>query len=78
MYRYLYKKNNYLISGCKDGSIKLWDIKKIKEQNNNNDDNNENIEIIEIKESLSSKVAHDDEINAIKFSPNGKIFAIIW
>ena len=69
------KKNNYLISGCKDGSIKLWDIKKIKEQNNNNEDNNENIEIIEIKESLSSKVVHDDEINAIKFSPNGKIFA---
>ena len=71
------KKNNHLISGCKDGSIKLWDIKQIKDILNNNDNNNvdENLEIIEIKESLSSKVAHDNEINAIKFSPNGKMFA---
>ena len=71
------KKNNHLISGCKDGSIKLWDIKQIKDIINNNDNKNvdENLEIIEIKESLSSKVAHDNEINAIKFSPNGKMFA---
>ena len=66
------KKNNYLISGCKDGSIKLWDIKKIKEQKNNDIDK---AEIFEIKESLSSKVVHDDEINSIKFSPNGKMMA---
>ena len=48
--------------------------KKIKEQSNNKDEI-ENMEIIEIKESLSSKVVHDDEINAIKFAPNGKLFA---
>ena len=66
------KKINYLISGCKDGSIKLWDIKQIKEHNYNID---ENLDIIEIKESLSSKVVHDNEINAIKFSPNGKMLA---
>ena len=69
------KKNNCLISGCKDGSIKLWDIKQIKDIINNDSNNDENFEIIEIKESLSSKVVHDNEINAIKFSPNGKIFA---
>ena len=70
------KKNNYLISGCKDGSIKLWDINQLKDiVNNDNINNDENLEIIEIKESLSSKVVHDNEINAIKFSPNGKIFA---
>ena len=76
------KKNDYLISGCKDGSIKLWDIKQIKEKIDNNDNitnidniNNENLDIIEIKESLSSKVVHDNEINSIKFSPNGKMFA---
>ena len=70
----LYMKKNYLISGCKDGSIKLWDIQKIKEFiEDNNDD--ENIDLTEINESLSSKVIHDDEINTIKFSPNGKIFA---
>ena len=67
------KRNNYLISGCKDGSIKLWDIKQIKEKIDEGKSGNS--DIIEIKESLSSKVAHDDEINAIKFSPNGKTFA---
>ena len=62
----LIKKNiNYLISGCKDGSIKLWDINDI----------NDTDELKEINESLSSKVVHDNEINSIKFSPNGKIFA---
>ena len=62
-------KENLIISGCKDGSIKLWNFSDIN--NNNSDDN----EIEEINESLSSKVMHDDEINAIKFAPNGKIFA---
>ena len=70
----IYIKKNYLISGSKDGSIKLWDIKTIKEQNNNNNEI-DNMEIIEIKESLSSKVVHDDEINTLKFAPNGKLFA---
>ena len=71
------KKNNYLISACKDGSIKLWDIKQIKEiiTNNNENNDNENLDIIEINESVSSKIVHDNEINAIKFSPNGKMFA---
>ena len=64
-------KENLIISGCKDGSIKLWNFNDI---NNNNSDDNDN-EIEEINESLSSKVMHDDEINAIKFAPNGKIFA---
>ena len=68
---YIKKNNNYLISGCKDGSIKLWDIKQIKE-NNDGDNNND---FIEINESLSSKVIHDGEVNAIKFSPNGKMMA---
>ena len=67
------KKNNFLISGCKDGSIKLWDISQIIMKKDNNIDGN--FHIIEIKESLSSKVAHDNEINAIKFSPNGKMLA---
>ena len=69
---YIKKNINYLISGCKDGSIKLWDIKKIINENNNK---NENENIIEINESLSSKPAHDDEVNVFKFSPNGKIAA---
>jgi len=64
-------KDNLIISGCKDGSIKLWNFN----MNNNNNDNNIIDDIIEINESLSSKVIHDDEINAIKFAPNGKIFA---
>ena len=83
---YIKKSSYFIISGCKDGSIKLWDIKQInqflKNENDNDNDNNnnneediDNMEIIEIKESLSSKVTHDDEINAIKFSPNGKMFA---
>ena len=67
------KKNYFLISGCKDGSVKLWDINQIKKKKDNNID--DNFHIIEIKESLSSKVAHDNEINAIKFSPNGKMLA---
>ena len=62
-------KDNLIISGCKDGSIKLWNF-------NNNENNINNPEdIIEINESLTSKVIHDDEINAIKFAPNGKTFA---
>ena len=61
-------KDNLVISGCKDGSIKLWNF-------NNNNDNNIINEILEINESLASKAIHDDEINAIKFAPNGKIFA---
>ena len=65
-------KENLIISGCKDGSIKLWNFSDIN--NNNNSDDNDN-EIEEINESLASKVMHDDEINAIKFAPNGKIFA---
>ena len=64
-------KDNLIISGCKDGSIKLWNFN----MNNNNDNNTIDDDIIEINESLSSKVIHDDEINAIKFAPNGKIFA---
>jgi len=60
-------KDNLVISGCKDGSIKLWNF--------NNNDNNIINEILEINESLASKAIHDDEINAIKFAPNGKIFA---
>ena len=70
----IYLKKNYLISGCKDGSIKLWNIQKLKELKEDNDEN-EKMDLISINESLSSKVVHDDEINAIKFSPNGKIFA---
>ena len=74
---YIKKSKNSLISGCKDGSIKLWDIKQIhiymEDDNQNNDI--DNLEIIEIKESLSSNVVHNDEINSIKFSPNGKMFA---
>ena len=77
---YFKKSSNFIISGCKDGSIKLWDIKQINqflknEIDNDNEEDIDNMEIIEIKESLSSKVIHDDEINAIKFSPNGKMFA---
>ena len=60
-------KDNLIISGCKDGSIKLWNFI-------NSNDNKEE-DLIEINESLASKVIHDDEINAIKFAPNGKIFA---
>ena len=63
-------KDNLIISGCKDGSIKLWNFNI-----DNNDKNVIDDDIIEINESLSSKVIHDDEINAIKFAPNGKIFA---
>jgi len=59
-------KDNLVISGCKDGSIKLWNF------NNNNDSTDD---IIEINESLASKAIHDDEINSIKFAPNGKMFA---
>ena len=62
-------KDNLIISGCKDGSIKLWNF----DSNNNDEINNE--DITEINESLASKAIHDDEINAIKFAPNGKIFA---
>ena len=62
-------KDNLIISGCKDGSIKLWNL----DSNNNDELNNE--DITEINESLASKAIHDDEINAIKFAPNGKIFA---
>ena len=60
-------KDNFVISGCKDGSIKLWNF------NNINDINED--DIIEINESLASKAIHDDEINSIKFAPNGKMFA---
>jgi len=49
---YIKKNNNYLISGCKDGSIKLWDIKQIKENNDGNSNNDTNNDFIEINESL--------------------------
>ena len=58
-------KENLIISGCKDGSVKLWNF---------NNDVSIN-DVLEINESLASKSIHDDEINSIKFSPNGKIFA---
>ncbi len=32
---FIYKKNKKLISGCKDGSIKLWNIEKIFNKNTN-------------------------------------------
>ena len=63
-------KDNLIISGCKDGSIKLWNYINPNDNINEGDDI-----IIEINESLASKVIHDDEINAIKFAPNGKMFA---
>ena len=63
-------KDNLIISGCKDGSIKLWNYIIPNDNINEGDDI-----IIEINESLASKVIHDDEINAIKFAPNGKMFA---
>ncbi len=59
------KKNKKLISGCKDGSIKLWNIEKIFEKENN--------EVIEIKESENSIISHKDEVNIIKYSPNEKL-----
>ena len=64
-------KDNLIISGCKDGSIKLWNFINDNDNININEEDN----ITEINESLASKVIHDDEINAIKFAPNGKIFA---
>ena len=59
------KKNKKLISCCKDGSIKLWNIEKIFEKENN--------DVIEIKESENSIISHKDEVNIIKYSPNEKL-----
>ena len=64
-------KENIIVSGCKDGSVKLWNFNITENIELNEDDDN----IIEINESLASKVIHDDEVNAIKFAPNGKMFA---
>ena len=81
---FIFKKNKKLISGCKDGSIKLWNIEKIFNKNinltlsNKNNKNNftnekKEEEILEIKESENSIISHKDEVNIIKYSPNEKL-----
>ena len=60
------KKHKHVVSGCKDGSIKLWDIHSIIDNDNEYD---------EINESLFSVAAHEDEVNVVKFSPNEKLIA---
>jgi WD40 repeat protein len=62
------KKGNYkVVTGSKDSSLKVWDfISAIDE---------ENIKFKTIKQSIHSEIAHDDEINLVKVSPNEKIIA---
>ena len=81
---FIFKKNKKLISGCKDGSIKLWNIEKIfnknlnltlsnKKNKNNFTNEKKEEEILEIKESENSIISHKDEVNIIKYSPNEKL-----
>ena len=81
---FIFKKNKKLISGCKDGSIKLWSIEKIfnkninltlsnKKNKNNFTNEKKEEEILEIKESENSIISHKDEVNIIKYSPNEKL-----
>jgi len=64
------KKGEYkLVSGSKDMSIKIWNFARVFQQENIHDE-----EII-INESLYSQMAHNDEINLVKVSPNEKMIA---
>ena len=68
------KKTTMLVSGCKDGSVKMWDVKKVlmpeQEEEEKDDD-----KVIEISESLNSLASHEDEIFVVKYSPNEKLIA---
>lgn len=72
------KKCAVIVSGCKDGSVKIWDVSSIlnkeKEEIEEEKETDEE-EIIEITESLSSMASHEDEVNVVKYSPNEKIIA---
>lgn len=66
------KKEKMVVSGSKDGSIKLWNIQPILD--NENDENKEEEEIV-ISESQYSLIGHSDEVNVVKYSPNEKMIA---
>lgn len=63
------KKGNQLVSVSKDLTVKVWDFSSALEK-----DEGDTQEVV-IKESKYSQLAHDDEINVIKVSPNEKMIA---
>jgi U3 small nucleolar RNA-associated protein 13 len=70
-YSSLLLKNKYqIISTSKDNTIKIWDFSHLVENFDNEDS-----EVEQIKESLHSIVAHDEEISIVKPSPNEKMLA---
>ena len=68
-------KRKKIVSGCKDGSIKLWNIDKLFINKTNKIKIEENDEILTISESEKSEISHSDDVNIIKFSQKGKYIA---
>lgn len=61
-------KGNYIVSGSADKNVKLWHIANIKKK----------IMATEAEEVTTAKntiLAHDKDINCVKFSPNEKLIA---
>ena len=73
---FIYKKNKKLISGCKDGSIKLWNIEKIFNKNTNlnlsKNKKNQNQNHHHLKNNFSNENI-EEEILEIKESENSII-----
>ena len=59
-------KGNYLASGSADLSLKLWDLRDIKTPQD---------EVIEVFSAHNTLIAHQKDINAVRFSPNEKLIA---
>lgn len=69
------KKGNKKVVSCgKDLSIKVWDFSHIDESVILSNDE-EYVPPVFIKESLYSEMAHSEEINLVKVSPNEKLIA---
>jgi U3 small nucleolar RNA-associated protein 13 len=68
------KGNKHVVSCGKDLSIKVWDFSQVNEEEILSDSDQYTHPAI-IKESLYSEMAHSEEINLVKVSPNEKLIA---
>lgn len=58
---------NYVVSGSSDQTIKLWSIKELKNMTGE--------EPLEISSAKNTTMAHQKDINSVKFAPNEKLIA---
>lgn len=70
------KTTSIFISGSSDQSIKVWSVKNaMKTYQKQKKFSNKTKNSIVIANALRSIPAHEKDINALKFSPNEKLFA---